>query len=38
LLVGPPFTTTDAEADELVDKLAKALDAARERMGSFREL
>lgn len=38
LLVGPPFTTTDAEADELVDTLASALESARAGMGAFREL
>ncbi|MFN2324098.1 MAG: aspartate aminotransferase family protein, partial [Trueperaceae bacterium] len=38
LLVGPPFSTTDAEADELVEKLEKALGAARGQMGAFREL
>lgn len=36
LLVGPPFSMADAEADELVEKLGHALVVARGQMGSFR--
>ncbi len=37
LLVGPPFSMADAEADELVEKLGHALAMARGQMGAFRE-
>ena len=37
LLIGPPFSTSDAEADELAEKLDAALVAARGQMGAFRE-
>ncbi len=36
LLVGPPYSTTDAEVDELVEKLEAALVAARGQVGTFR--
>ncbi len=37
LLVGPPFSMADAEADELVEKLGHALAMARGQMGAFQE-